>query len=294
MDFPAIYKAASDCSAMAQSHFYKALRLELMLLIASAVISVLEITHWTIAVLQAALLLAALACTLFLYQRKDKPDRIWYQARALAESIKTMTWRFVSKAEPYTADLSDVDVEHAFLKNLEDLRRGNQLPYRYLVLPANAVSITETMRTLRERSLEERKEYYIKNRIDDQKQWYKIKSRTSHRLANRYTFVVVVTYVTALLLALTRIRFPAVDGWPTGVAITAAVAVKSWMQAKRFSELAASYSQTGADIHHLKEVMQADARHGRLATEDAFSRFVGDAENAFSREHTQWLARRDN
>jgi hypothetical protein len=27
--------------------------------------------------------------------------------------------------------------------------------------------------------------------------------------------------------------------------------------------------------------------------EDEFSVFVGDAENAFSREHTQWVARKD-
>ncbi|MCV5767721.1 hypothetical protein OFN22_29990 [Escherichia coli] len=28
-------------------------------------------------------------------------------------------------------------------------------------------------------------------------------------------------------------------------------------------------------------------------TDEEFSVFVGDAENAFSREHTQWVARKD-
>jgi hypothetical protein len=293
-DFPAIYIAASECSAKAQAQFFLALRLELVLLLVSAVIPLLGISHWSIALLQVVVLIAALTCTLFLRQGKDKPDRIWYQARALAESIKTMTWRYVSKAEPYTADVAGADVDRAFLENLKQLEKDNQLPARYRPLSANEDSITKTMRKLRAAPRDERKKYYLEHRIDDQLQWYERKCRINNRLAYRFNIAVVACYAVAIVLAMTRIQFPAVQGLQTGVFITAAVVVMSWMQAKRFSELAASYSQTGSDIKHVKEVMKADDREGNMNSDQAFSSFVGDAENAFSREHTQWIARRDS
>ena len=59
------------------------------------------------------------------------------------------------------------------------------------------------------------------------------------------------------------------------------------MQAKRYSELAASYALTAHEISLIREQAL------NPSTEEEFSKFVSDAENAFSREHTQWSARRD-
>ena len=59
------------------------------------------------------------------------------------------------------------------------------------------------------------------------------------------------------------------------------------MQAKKFSELAASYTLAAHEINIIKSLSLEEM------TEEEFSIFVGDAENAFSREHTQWVARKD-
>lgn len=60
------------------------------------------------------------------------------------------------------------------------------------------------------------------------------------------------------------------------------------MQAKRFTELSTSYALTANEIALIRE----DA-YG-LEEDVELSKFVGDAENAFSREHTQWEARKDS
>ena len=60
------------------------------------------------------------------------------------------------------------------------------------------------------------------------------------------------------------------------------------MQAKRFSELAASYALAAHEISLIADQALTPA------TAYDFSVFVGDAENAFSREHTQWVARKDS
>lgn len=69
--------------------------------------------------------------------------------------------------------------------------------------------------------------------------------------------------------------------------IAAAASILTWIQAKRFSELAASYTLAAHEINIIKSQALDEMN------EDEFSVFVGDAENAFSREHTQWVARKD-
>jgi len=74
---------------------------------------------------------------------------------------------------------------------------------------------------------------------------------------------------------------------PVDVIIALASSLLSWIQAKRFTELSASYALTAHEIGFINEQIAT------INSEDDFSKFVGDAENAFSREHTQWAARRD-
>jgi hypothetical protein len=68
--------------------------------------------------------------------------------------------------------------------------------------------------------------------------------------------------------------------------LVGASAALSWSQAKRFRELGNAYGLTVHEISLIRE------ESGRIKTEDDFSEFVNNSENAFSREHTQWVARR--
>ncbi|MBC8739408.1 SLATT domain-containing protein [Paraburkholderia sp. UCT31] len=75
--------------------------------------------------------------------------------------------------------------------------------------------------------------------------------------------------------------------WELSHRVAAAASVMAWIQTKRFQELAASYTLTAHEIGLLRIALPTPP------AEDKFSVYVGDAENAFSREHTQWQARRD-
>lgn len=89
------------------------------------------------------------------------------------------------------------------------------------------------------------------------------------------------------MFALVKIAFPYMSMWPTDIFVTSAGAIMAWLQTKRFQELAISYALTTHEITLLKEDLPtSDDEHN-------FSIFVADSENAFSREHTQWQARRD-
>ena len=73
---------------------------------------------------------------------------------------------------------------------------------------------------------------------------------------------------------------------PTDAIATAAGAVLTWLEAKKYNELESSYALAANEIDYIK------AKAALVKTEQQFSEFVLSSEAAFSREHTQWVARR--
>ncbi|HVK95945.1 MAG TPA: SLATT domain-containing protein, partial [Noviherbaspirillum sp.] len=95
------------------------------------------------------------------------------------------------------------------------------------------------------------------------------------------------TNILAIGFAIAKVRYPSAPYWPTDALVTIAASLLSWIQAKRFQELSASYALAAHEISLIRE--QAN----RSMTEAQLSDFIADAESAFSREHTQWVARMD-
>jgi hypothetical protein len=143
------------------------------------------------------------------------------------------------------------------------------------------------MSRLRALPLLDRRKGYQSDRIDQQLGWYRAKATTSDRVAKRWFVFLVAIQTLAIASAIGRILNPDFVYWPSGVLASIATGVLGWLQAKRFQDIAVSYSLTAHDISLLREKLRD------VNSEQDFSAFVGDAENAFSREHTQWRARRD-
>lgn len=114
VDFPTLYLDASRVSLNAQNSFLRLVGGSLSLLIVCAVISVVNSPERYVAIAQAFALLLSLSLTA--YAAYQQPQRVWYGARALAESVKTVTWRFVMRAEPYNKD--DAPARSHFIENL--------------------------------------------------------------------------------------------------------------------------------------------------------------------------------
>ncbi|EBB1220390.1 SLATT domain-containing protein [Salmonella enterica] len=73
---------------------------------------------------------------------------------------------------------------------------------------------------------------------------------------------------------------------PTELITTIISALIGWVQIKKYNELSASYALTAHEIGLVKE------QSYYISGEKDFLDFIRDAETAFSREHTQWQARR--
>jgi hypothetical protein len=71
------------------------------------------------------------------------------------------------------------------------------------------------------------------------------------------------------------------------VITTCAAAVAAWNQMKRYDELAKTYALAAQELSELEAIAES------LSGEADFPQLVEQVEEAISREHTMWCARRD-
>jgi SMODS and SLOG-associating 2TM effector domain 3/SMODS and SLOG-associating 2TM effector domain 1 len=282
-DFPALYRSADSLSLISQRNFFLALVLHLILLVIAACMSVWNSPHWGAAVAQGCVMLGALGCSVYL--AVCRPDRHWYAARAVAESIKTLSWRFVSRAEPFHVD--DAVAHSEFRNKLKTLVDQNKDVAQKLTAHLDEAQISQVMQQLRSQDLATRRNSYLQKRIVNQLSWYSKKAKWNDDASKIFFGLLISTNIVAVVLSLLRVKFSDSQYWPTDILLAVAACLLTWMQAKRFSELSASYALAAHEISFVRE----QAAFALLETD--FSVFVADAENAFSREHTQWVARRD-
>lgn len=283
IDYPALYQSSNEFSLSSQRAFFRAFFLHLLLLLVASIISVINSPLPKYAIIQAMVLLGALACSIYLFAAR--PDRYWYAGRAVAESIKTVTWRFISRAEPYDTD--DHIAESHFAETLKLILEQNKDVARQLVENLEGSQITAAMRNMRQSSIVQRRQSYVEHRISEQQRWYAKKAKINSKASSVFFIILIITNAIAVGFAISKIGYPAAPFWPTDALVTLAAGILSWIQAKRFSELAASYALAAHEIGLIK------VQSNKVKSEDDFSQFIGDAENAFSREHTQWVARKD-
>jgi hypothetical protein len=145
--------------------------------------------------------------------------------------------------------------------------------------------ISSRMREARSLPLEQRRQRYVKGRIEDQRKWYGSKARKSQKVANRYFVVIQVSQ--ALALGGTVLLFSAAASkWNlSGIFSALASALIAWLQVRQHDELSQTYSVAALDLGFIEEQGAA------ITTEKDLSSLVADAENTVSREHSLWITR---
>ena len=217
-----------------------------------------------------------------------KYDYVWFSCRAVAESVKTESWRFMMKVKPYDNTISDPEAEDRFIANLKEIL------YRLPSVSSEITShikegdqITERMREVRNKTLEDRKVFYIQNRIRDQIDWYATKSDWNRNKYSQWFFLtwflqfaaIAVAVITIICFSYSLIR-------PVGLITTAAAGAMTWMHSKSYRELNQSYGLIAQELSFLE--VQAK----RVTTEKELADIVMDVERTISREHIIWLTRR--
>jgi hypothetical protein len=285
-DLPATCRSAADLSARGQRRTKALVRIELLALIGAGLAGLQPLR-----VGAAGLdVLAAVAAVLFLlsvcsmaYRGLAQPEQAWYSGRAGAESIRTLAWRYAVGGAPYPTTMSDQAAADGFLDRLAELL--DQLTELQLA-PAGAHEreLTEAMRRLRAAPLAVRRSVYRRDRVENQITWYTQKANDHDRRATTWLAASVVASMVGVTAAVLRM-LGVINVDLLGVAAACASAAIAWNQLSQNRNLVSAYRVAARELSIIRDRLDG------VADED-WATFVSDAEDAVSREHTLWLARR--
>ncbi len=202
-DLPGLCQSADSSSIKEQKKYFNGIAWYLVLLIIAALFAFFSDgePEPILKIISTVLFLATLSIMIWL--RVSRPDDIWYNGRAVAESVKTRSWRWMMRAEPYL-DCENLEImRRQFVSDLKTILKQNESLVGKLGIDASIEDpITEKMIEVRKLNLQERFDLYRNERITNQALWYTKKSKFNKRRASFWFWSTVVFHSVAIVLLL--------------------------------------------------------------------------------------------
>lgn len=275
--YPRIQKAASKNSKTYQSLsiFFLSANLIVLVLAACAGVfdfSYLSFTYPKTSLLVLSILIAYLSSRLHLKQK-------WYASRSLSETVKSLTWRYYAQALPFgDSKIKNSETLHQSI-SLACTESNNLIGYEKFKFDSSELSLDPSMYTL-----EEKISFYVSERLRMQFAWYTDRARVNRRMGLICLWLFVLCNCVAVYFSIQEESGG--TGSVSGIFIAIATAFLGWIEAKKYDELAAAYRLTKSEIEKLIFDVHC------ISNDFDFSQFVTETEGLFSREHTQWAAKR--
>jgi hypothetical protein len=282
MKYPQLFDACEAISARAQKMFLRSRTGELACLVLAGALGEASSTFWHKSAILISFVLFLGALLLRISGLGDRAEKLWYDARAACESIKSASWKYAVHLPPFNTSNEDSRDQ------LSKLLVGIIVLLPKLDIPAKTETrsvVTQEMELIRNSTEPERAREYKSSRLNDQITWYSNKAEWNRRRAKKWHWILVLVESCAVILGLLRLLSFFNVNW-IGILAAASAALAAWQQTKNYSSLSESYAVTS---HELSLV--ADSLETTINSE-GWIKAVTDAETAFSREHTLWLARR--
>ena len=236
-NFPGLYKSADKASISAQRRYLCLQKCHIGCLILGSIGAALATivpdgaVKWTYIVLAIVLVTGV---TLTWVSRVRQDNKAWFDCRAIAESTKTATWRFMMKAAPFK---DDNITREAFIDQLQRIRKERHFSSHNLAqsLDANAQSISGFMDNVRQKPLNERQNLYLVSRLRNQKTWYSDKAKCNSKEESCWFWVVLALQMFAIAFAIIKACSGGLPVNMVPLLMTCAVSAIAWSQMKRES-----------------------------------------------------------
>lgn len=282
---PQLFQAADAASLQGQRSYVGGIRWRLTLLVIAAMTGIVTLRVGkggvdVLGLIGVAAFIGAVSIESALW--RQRPDKTWYDARAVAESAKTLAWKYAVGGLPFPMTMTTTEATRGLIDKFDQLKQQFD---SIELSPVTAPQISDWMNSQRAKSLPERKKAYLDGRIRDQQKWYTSKAEYNKRQSTRWRFgLIALETIGAIASLATAVTNTTLMLGPA-MAMIAGAAV-AWVETKQHDSLARAYSAAGFDLSN------AEAKLMLVDTEDAWCREVDDAEEAISREHVVWLATR--
>jgi hypothetical protein len=289
-DYPVLYNACSFCADKNQKNHYRIIKVRIVLLITIALLGGIVWKQIPEVGIMPPLIIAISFLIMFIFtiiMENKKFEKTWQISRAGAEWIKQASWLYMMRANPYVLK-GGQDAKVEFMNLLRKII--DSMPISDIPCNLEGGQITTSMDKVRNGDLEERKQFYIQSRIEDQRRWYSRKAEFNHTRESQFTLLMWLFLAAGVAFSFLNVVFSAMEiSLPLnaiGIATTSSASILSWISARSYKELSHSYSAVAYELSFIEE----NARNA--STEDQLTKVVEEAERVMGQEQELWKTKR--
>ncbi|MFI6434333.1 DUF4231 domain-containing protein [Streptomyces sp. NPDC050759] len=286
-DLPPLFRVSDQTAISHQSESFRAVRRQLTVLLAATTVAMLGqgLDSHVPAILAAVLYGLTIAIGLHIARRRARAQ--WQAHRAVAELLKSLAWQYMVHGGVFHSQAPNPDALFAerLEERLREMRKVGWVDLRNGPAARGAGQITPRMRAVRAKTIEVRRDLYLRERLLEQQAWYRRRAAQSHRASVQWSSVTAVLTFLALLAAVLRAA-GMLGAWDlTGVLSASAAAGVAWQEVRRHRPLTYAHSLVEQDLETLRVEMST------TVTEDRWALAVAEAERLVSPQHSDWLGR---
>ncbi len=290
-DLPGLFHATDRAAVTRQRDTLKWVRRQLTMLLLAAACSALP---WRLPVGRVDLLALVSAAGYvgalwYAWQAARHHYRAqWMLHRSAAEFLRSQCWRYAVRGAPFGSEVTDPDSVFAFrlAESLEQLRTvGWHAPGGTGVPDPARDLITPAMRALRGTSFAVRREVYVRDRLLEQRDWYRRRSGESRRALALWQALSALGTGAALAAAAAKVFEWGSSMDLAGLASSLAASGVAWSEVRQYHPLIAAHARVAQELSAMEVVLVKETAQERWAAD------VESAEEAISPERTAWLTR---
>lgn len=291
--YPTLFTITDKASQDAQKLFLRLVAADLFFLIVGAILSAIalcgeSLSQWRRAIAIGMGVTFGISFCLTVVLRTKKYEKVWYGGRALAEAVRSMAWRYMTGTEPYTSDLTPAQADGKFAEAIAALITSRREATLVVGELGGSREITDDMRRARQMNIAARRQFYVKDRLEDQVRWYGQRARLYQKREDSWFMLIMLVQFLAFVSAIIYVQWYDMPLNIISIFATLATTLFSWLQLKQYQELAQSYSLTA---HQLDALLAGKAPY--ISTDAELSAFVVQVESIMGREHELWEVKRE-
>jgi hypothetical protein len=289
-DYPSLYDAADSASERAKNRYYRLLGGQLLVFTIISFAAMLDSGSAEQQKFFSRLSAFLLGVSLLIswINKAQHYDKVWYQCRAIAESVKTLTWRYMMQAEPFGLGLDLTAAKKKFLAEMKEIRKTYDGTGANLAeFEPSPTIFSQTMDDARAADWKDRKAKYLRERLEPDREWYARSARTSSLGSEKWLWLIIMLQIVAFFFAVVQPSLQLSFLKPVPLFMTLASTITAWNQAKRHDEVAGSYLGTAQALAEFQGVASID-----VVDPQSLALFVANVEQSLARERATWLIRR--
>ena len=288
MDLPDSYFKYDESAIIAQRNHFRLIRNELSLLVVVVLLSlIIAFFHNEIIStigFSVIFVIFLIGILIQLQSTKKQYERKWFEFRAVAESIKSLAWQYAMACGDFCEENEANNLFLQKIKQIKEIYKVNPDPKT--ISSGILLDIKQSMEEVRKMGWKEKRETYINERIDNQITWYTDKSKVKDELSEKYDRIVIFLQIVGIGICIVFL-YTRINGAPAlALIVTLIAGIIGWSRSNQYAELVEPYQNTARELNEIRQEIEL------AKVEIDFQCLVIEAEQAISREHTMWRAKR--